>query len=446
MTRSGVIDACLTLAYKGMLDSVLLFFILPIYFDDPIYRTFGHLNPIKVAMGYIMALGCLMSFSGMSNHRRVSRFVLSTQFVLIILPFLSIFGCVDLPVWYPVTLVLGFLTAVLVARVGKVWRLPRLGLRFRYIAWAGLASIVAMVFVLLITSGGLSRFNLDLTKVYDSRAEYKDQVAPWMFQFVQWVGYVLDMVVIILAVRPLSARWRILRWGGVALMVVIQILLFGMTSFKAFLLLPFVMIGLLVLGNRIDIIKSLMIGAPLLALVLLIVAMTKNTMGNALLERIFFIPAGMHSLYFNYFSSHSYMYFTSNFFGGLLGGSPGQSAVDRIAMVYWGRSFSPNVGWIGIAFAGWGIFGVLVQGVSLGCILRVGDSMARDVIPRGAAEGLLLGPAIALASAGLFYTFFSAGFGIALFVLWLLEAHYARDGQLDRPSVVPKLGLMQYFN
>lgn len=424
MTRSGVINMCLALAYKGALDIILAIFILPIYFSDPIYQTFGNLSPAKVAVGYVAAAGCLMAFTGMGNNRRVSRFVLATQYVFILLPFFSIFGCVDLPVWYPAIMTLGFLSTIFAVRIGKPWCFPRPGRYLRYASSAGMALVVAMVFILLIKSGGLGRFNLDLSTVYDARDAYKTQVAPWMFQFVSLVGYVLDMVVIVLAVRPLNDRRPILRWAVVVLMIVVQVLLYGMTSFKAFLLLPFVIIGLLMMGNRIDIIKALLIGSPVLALIFLAVSLAGNTMGSALLERAFFIPAGMHSLYLDYFSSHSIMYFTSNLLGNLLGGSPGQSAVDRIAMVYWGRSFSPNVGWVGIAFAGWGIIGVVVEGLILGIILRIGDSVARDAIPRGAVEGLLLGPMIALASAGLSYVVFSAGFGVAIFVLWLLEAHY----------------------
>jgi hypothetical protein len=93
-----------------------------------------------------------------------------------------------------------------------------------------------------------------------------------------------------------------------------------------------------------------------------------------------------------------------------------------VAQENWGKAFSPNVGWVGDAYANFGIFGVVFSGVMLGAILKFGDRITDESVQPGLAEGLIVGPTLALCSSGLGPVLLTHGLVIALIMLWMLKS------------------------
>lgn len=278
---------------------------------------------------------------------------------------------------------------------------------------AVLIGICAYVYFGLIATGGLGRMNFDFSKVYDFRTQDELSALPGFGYFVSWFGYVLNMAWLILAMRSR-------KYMQVLAALFLQVLFFGMTNSKAFLFVPLAIIGLSKLQMYIDTRRAFLIGSCAAIGVLLALNAVGINYGAGLLDRIFFLPAALHDLYFDYFSTHPLALMPGGLIGGFLGSPYTKPAVSVVAQAYWGKDFSPNVGWIGDAYANFGVAGIAIFSVVLASVLKVADQLANRGSNQGDYVLLMMGPTLALCSAGLGTVLLTHGLAIALLVLWVV--------------------------
>lgn len=417
-------DVALIVAYKLLLDFSFLHYELPIYGGEPQYHTFGGMNDFKIVIGYLMAPVCLILYEGIAEYAVVTRFVMLIQMLVIVVPYFVLYGMEDLPTWHVALIMLGFVCVIVVNRLVPNLRVRSPGILLRRLLVYGMAAISAYVFIGLITMGGLGRLNFDFNKVYEFRDLDARYMLPGFGHFIPWVGYVFDMAWLVVALRSK-------KYFQVAVILALQILFFGMTNSKIFLFMPFVVAGLIMLTARMNIRRAALIGAPALIGICVLVEIAGSRIGLATLDRIFFVPAALHGLYFKYFSTHPLALMPGQAIGILFGSPYTQSSVYVIAEKYWGQMFSPNVGWIGDAYANFGVAGVAVYGVVLAVALKIADEFARKVARPGEAEGLIAGPAIALCSAALGTVLVTHGMIAAIVTLWVLSGYWSAK---DRAS------------
>jgi hypothetical protein len=92
-----------------------------------------------------------------------------------------------------------------------------------------------------------------------------------------------------------------------------------------------------------------------------------------------------------------------------------------IAWAYWGRDFSPNVGYLGDAYAHFGFMGMFLFSMVLGFVLHTLDSVGRRLPPHLVAAVAAM-PSMALVNSALVTSLFTHGLILTVVVVWLLRA------------------------
>lgn len=425
-TRPKLLDVLLLCIYKLLLDVIFWTLVYPTYSYDPYYMLHGEPSLLKCVAGYPLAVLCLVIFGFVRSDAVITKFVTFIQIVLVTIPFITLYGYLNLPGWNVALMIFGLACVVLAGSVIPAPNFPSPRGWLRVLVVSCVVAIVVYVYLGLMATGGIGRLNFDFSKVYDYRVDYMASLLPGFGYFVNWTAYIFDMAWMILAIQSRSK-------SKILLIVALQFFLFGMTSFKSFLFAPIAMLGLVFLSGRMDLRRAIIVGLVLLIAMLATLSAFGNPFGAALLTRMIFVPAALHWLYFEYFSTHAFALGGDSLVGAILGSPYNESYVHVVSREYWGRVFSPNVGWIGDAFANFGLIGVILAAAALGLLLRIADGLAKGVTRRGLAEGLMVGPALALSSSALLTVMATHGLIVALIMLWVLKSFWS-DGQGSREN------------
>lgn len=412
-----LMEILLLYVYKIALDVIFVNYILPTYSYEPYYGLYGEIQSKRFVWGYVLLpLLWLFVRSVLKNpHFSISRMLITIQLLLVVIPFFTLFAQTERPVSHLLWILLGF--AVFVLSVGSLPKFSIL-LPTRGIALIlTVLGIVVLIYVYggLVLAGGLHRINFNLSEVYTFRKEYVQSRLPLFGYLVPWLGYVINMAFLIYALVRRKKIW-------VVLVVALQVLLFGMTNFKAFLFLPFVVLAFLWFLPRLALPRLILLGIGGSLLLLWILVQLGVPLGLGITTRTFFVPAALHSLYFDYFSQHPLTYMSGSPWIAILDvQTPYQTtSVSIIAQEYWGRGFSPNVGWVASAYANFGVLGIVVFGFLLGLYSRLADSFAARIPLKGVGEALFIGQALSLISTFLTTALITAGGLVALLTLWVL--------------------------
>lgn len=418
-----MLNIFLVLAFKLLLDFIFLYQIAPLYSYEP-YFAFGETNPAKWTIATVLTV-LIWAYvrSVVTREAIIAKFFILAQYFILVVPHLVLFGAQDKP-----SLNVALLCGTFVLLTTIVGLAPRLHIRPppRTIAHAATAIGLAFslyVYLGLLVSGGLSRLNFNLYSVYDARSAYISSMLPGFGYLTSWVANTINSAFLIFFFCKK-------RWGMVGGLVAAQLLLFGMTNFKSFLFVPFAALCLVGARQYLSLPRLMLTGLICGAIVGLAVNAVGEPMGIAIVRRALFVPAALHDLYFDYFSSMPYSQLAGSRFSSIFSTPYEYSAVSAIAYAFWGVDFSPNVGWIGDAYAQFGLLGVAAYTVILGLLLKIADSMASPgTIPEGALEGLLVGSALSLCSTGLPTWFLTHGFTILIIAIWVLNYYFE-----DKPS------------
>ena len=278
--------------------------------------------------------------------------------------------------------------------------------------------ICAYVYGCLVLSGGLGRFNLDLLSVYEVRAEYLTRrVGPVLGYFIPWQANVINILILCWALH--KRKLCLLAAAGIA-----QVLLFGMTGHKSFLLAPLLASGVLLVWGRKNFLLYLFGGATAMILVsYTLFLVTGNHLGPSLLiRRLFFVPAANHFIYYDFFSrlENPFVMLSNSILAPFIQYPYDMPITRVISWAYWGRDFGPNVGYLGDAFEHFGFMGMFLFSVILGLFLHAVDSVAGR-LPSNIVAAVIATPAMALTNSALFTSLLTHGLIPAAVLLWLLR-------------------------
>lgn len=426
LKKSSMLDILLVCVYETLLSIIFVRFILPLHgYEVQIAQTTGgSVNYVKVALSYVVTCVAVFLFRSIGVAKRASRFVMLIQLLMIVVPFCVLYGYLNYPTWQLALVFLGYGGAVLAINVIPSIRLPLLSIEVRRFFIFLAASIIFYVYVGLVTTGGIQRINFDFSQVYKVRAGLSGHEFPLSGYFIPWVAYVLNMAIL---TYSLSIRGRSLikSMCGVFLVILMQVMLFGMTNFKAFIFLPFVIVFLVLFMGKINLFRSAVMGVSVALCCLIVLSMVGVMFSIAIVDRVFVTPSAIHSLYFNYFSTHP-LGLLQGTVGKLFGSSYDESIIVVISKFYWGRVFSPNVGWIADAFSNFGVIGVPVYSLILALSLRVVDGFVDERMPSGMVEGLLFGFAFGITNTALLTSLLTGGYVVAVVALWVMTSRWRR--------------------
>jgi len=317
---------------------------------------------------------------------------------------------------------LAFLLSLTLAAATPEIRLPasRRSARVLFILIA--AVLAAYVYTALILHGGITRFTFDLASVYKVRDDYLDNPAPLVGYLVPWQGSVLNPALMLLGFKR---RSLLLGVSG----LVLQLVLFGMTGFRAFLLMPVLLLGLYLFGARRHLAAVALAGMmTIVAIALLVYAWLDVPVVPALLvDRVIVVPAELHYWYYDFFGVHGQMplQLSQSLFAAVAPVHYSAPIAEVIAWKYMGLPVSANVGMFADAFANFGFAGCAIFALLFTAVLKAVDAAGHGLDAR--VQAALVGmSAFQLVNSGLLTTLLTHGLGLVILVLWVFPG--------ERPS------------
>jgi len=420
-SREVILAIVAVLLLRAILDFAYVHYIDPFFAKSLSVGvfSFSEINTIRLVESYVIVLllgTWLAAF--FYRQRRPSWIAPLLYFAFVILPLSSLYGLTDASATFFYAATGSFAILIVVTELLPKVKIPRPGCDFVYLGLAAVFGMSVYVYGWLMLTGGLGRFSIDLLSVYEVRSEYVQTLGPFLGYFVPWQANVINLLLLLYAVHRR-------RYGLAGLALVAQLILFGMTGHKSFLLAPILSGGVYFLWDRKHVLCWMLGGAALFILGSYIVFLvTGNHLAPSLLiRRLFFVPAANHLIYFDYFSQpdHPFVMLSNSILAPFIS-YPYEMPVTRvISWAYWGRNFGPNVGYLGDAYAHFGFMGMFLFSMILGLFLRVVDSVGSR-LPSNLVAAVIATPAWALTNSALFTSLFTHGLILAAILLWLLRA------------------------
>jgi oligosaccharide repeat unit polymerase len=417
--KNLVFTVMLAIGFKGALDWSYIEFVYPNY----AYRGFDlHINPVKVAESYslVFFLG-ILTFIFFNNFEKPSKIAIYVLFANLVIPTSSIYSLGDHSSYFMYLMVLGYLILMTTVRFFKIVNIIRLK-QGTIIACILATGITIYVYSKLILTGGLERLNFNIMDVYTTRADYVAHKNTLMGYFVTWQAYVINPLVL---AYSLYKRKKVIAF----VVCVAQVILFGMTGFKSFLFAPLAIIAVSYFLRNYGT-KRLLFWVLLGSLIIVIVSMGIYKLFDYLIfpsifiRRLFFIPAQLHFQYYDFFSSHPKLMMSHSILAPFIEYPYTLSPPQLIAYNYYGTIISANTGYLGDAYANFGVMGIIIFSIILGMVLAVFDRVS-VVLPIELSTSIALIPFMSLINSALFTSFVTHGILFLIVILYLLSSYQA---------------------
>lgn len=379
----------------------------------------GEINMMRLFESYLIALVLSAGIAVLLRKKRYpSKIVLVLYLTIVILPLTSLYGLSTAPATFVYASIGSFAVLAITSCIVPKIKVPYPSRDLVYIGLTFLILIFVYSYTSLALTGGVGRFNLSMLKVYEVRAEYVQRRWPLLGYFVPWQAHVFNISGIIYALRYKN-------YPLLSLCFIAQLLLFGFTGHKSFLFAPFLCIGIYWVWQKRNPIAWLLTGI----LVVMVASygyflMTGNKlMPSLFIRRLFFVPARLHVLYYDFFSQpeHPFYILSDSILKGIIQNPYSMPMPRVIALAYWGRDFWPNVGYLGDAYGNLGIAGMFLFSLILGLFLRLVDSIGSR-LPDSFVAAIIAMPALSLTESALFTSLLTHGFIPALLMLWMFSA------------------------
>lgn len=380
--------------------------------------AFTEINTLRLLESYAIAL--ILSIwlaTSLQRRWRPSGIVLLLYFIFVILPLSSLYGMTDAPASFFYSAVGSFAILIITTELLPRLKIPRFNREIVYLGLLTIFGTSSYVYGWLFLTEGLERFSIDLLSVYEVRAEYVRTLGPFLGYFVPWQAYIFNTFLLVYAIYKK-------RYWLAGLATVAQVLLFGMTGYKSFLLAPILVVGVYFLWTRKHALSLLFGGIASIVLISYIIylVMGNHFIPSLFIRRLFFVPAVLHFIYYDFFSQseHPFVMLSNSILEPFVRYPYDMPITRVISWAYWGRDFNPNVGYLGDAFSHFGFIGMFIFSIILGLFLRVVDSVGSR-LPSNLVAAVIAMPSIALVNSALFTSLLTHGFILALILLWLLK-------------------------
>jgi len=412
-------------ALPAVLLALLLQWIVATVYAGLIVEAFGGARSTTIVSGPELPISYLLTALSTSacalycrKYRGPSRIIVIVHLVTVVIPLQALVAAhfeLARPE-FAVVVGLAYIGALAAAALMPGVRLPAAGRLARAGALIAGTAVTLYVFGMLVARGGLTSLSFDLTAVYEVREEFLEHVAPLMGYLVPWQGYVLNPALMLIGARRRSALISAL---GLAL----QLLLFGMTGYRAFLLLPILLVACYLLARRRYLLPLAISG--MLAVVGIALGLyawlDEPLIPSLLIDRVIVIPAEIHYWYYDFFGVRGQppLQLSQSILSALSAVHYSAPIPEVIGWQYMGSAASANVGLFGDAFANFGFAGCAIFALLFALLLKAVDAAAHATDPRIAAA--LIGmPAFQLVNSGLLTTLLTHGLAMAILVLWAL--------------------------
>ena len=277
------------------------------------------------------------------------------------------------------------------------------------------------IYVVYKTVGFL--INLDLSKVYDIRAQFVSYNIPFASHLFNWLAIVFNPIFFVMFAKQKKIAY-------VLFVALLELVLFSVTGNRLYLfVLPFV-VGLIVVVKS----KNPLMWVSLCLSGIIMLGMVLYSLSGNLWISSFFTNRTvlLHALisfdYYDFFSTHDITYLSQHSLFKIFARYPyGVQPQYLIGAQYFGDpANSANNGLFGDAFMNFGFLGFLIWGVGFAVFLKLLDSFAKNkdrnlVI---AAVGMVT---IVLTNVPFLTALFTDGLLVGLILVYLLPSDYEKN-------------------
>jgi len=354
---------------------------------------------------------------------RASGIAVILQYVIVVSPLLTLYCQGQTEASFMYLVLASFLTLVVATHSLPVFRIPHAGRSLRAVVLLGLWGVGVYVYGALLWSGAASWLSVDFADVYETREYWTSVSLPLLGYFVPWQANVINPALLAVGLHRKSLPM-------IAVALLLQLLLFGMTGHKSFALAMVLVVAIYWVHRRRWSLWSILLvaGIGIVVAYLIYLLSGDHLVPSIFVRRLFFVPARNHAIYYDFFSAstHPHILLSNSILAPFANYPYAMSVTRVISWAYWGRDFSPNVGYMGDAYAQLGGFGMILFSLILAVILRLADSVAgRREIALVAA--LVSVPAMALVNSALFTTLLTHGLLLVLVLAWLAGSDHRRQ-------------------
>jgi hypothetical protein len=207
------------------------------------------------------------------------------------------------------------------------------------------------------------------------------------------------------------------------LSVFLQLLLYLITAYKTFLLIPVAIIFIIEMIKKFDFLKtsSKVSVFAVLGMYISYLVTQSIVIPSLFIRRFLFVPALIKFYYYDFFSNHGFMYFSAGTLGNILGVKYNYdlSPAYLIGQIYFNNpQTGANTGYIGDAYANMGFVGMIIISVLFIWILKLIDSLSIK-IGKNLTVGLALFSILSLNDSALLTTLLTGGLLLLLCILYL---------------------------
>jgi hypothetical protein len=264
--------------------------------------------------------------------------------------------------------------------------LPKQGLRIFKIDYIPfIVLLTAVLFIALnVVFGGLSHLNFDIDRVYEFRRAATDTRGALLpYLLTNLVGVLLGLGAAIAMSRK--------NHRAVVMLLLLSIIIFGLTSFKSHLFVVIFSVAMYAVFSGSSPALSFVLGSALVLVAITLAYFYDSDLvdlGALTIRRVFFAPAYVNFLYYDYFSSSPFMFWADSKVSLGLIGNPYQLPTPQvIANNYTGidmmyridRYNNANTGFLGTGYAHSGFVGMIIYSIIVGLIVRAGNLLQSKI-------------------------------------------------------------------
>jgi len=407
------------LLLRATLDYTFLAYVKRYFAGQILFRGFSveEINIFRILESYalMLLLGAMLSNS-LYNRSRPSGIISVLYFSQVLIPLTSLYGLIGAPRGFIYAASCSFIVLITLPELLPMLKVPKPIYKLSTVVSLLLIVMSLYVYTTLSLSGGLNRLNFDLLRVYEVRANFIQTRGMLMSYLVPWQAAINTALFAYALYRK--------RYILIALTLFAQVLLFGMTGNKSYFFSLAIAWAIYIIWRKRNSIFYFFCGATILILISYIsFLLSGNHLApSILIRRSFFVPAINHLIFYDFFSDphNPFVMLSNSIFAPFINYPYPFPLVRVISWAYWNRDFSPNVGYLGDAFAQFGYIGMFLFSAILAIFCHFIDYMGRR-FPMHLVGAMLTMPAIALVNSALFTTLLTHGFILTIFIIWILQ-------------------------
>lgn len=392
-------------------------------FVNPLFSYSGmmlNISIYKLAESYILFFSLIFFLNYLEKFNFTSKIFVFILFIVLYIPLSSMYWLQDNSRTF-----FYFVTIAFVLLIILLTSFPKFNIKTITEGKTLFCLIVIMttliVYGYLILDGSLSRLNFNLNAVYEFRELNNYSSNIFLSYLVPWQGYVVNLSVI--GITLYKKKLKITTFFSF-----LQILLFAMTNHKSFLFAPILLVAIYFLNRKNYKEKYLLwfsSGSILAVTIATIVYKMSNSilLPSIIIRRMFFIPAYLHFLYYNFFQDRDKFYLSHSILNGIVKSEYNTTPVGLISQTLYNQDTGANVGFFADAYVNFGVFGIILYTIILFVFLKIIDSIT-DSVPNYISISILLIPFMTLINSAFFTSLLTHGILFSILMIWLSKGFF----------------------